>query len=725
MSHRSKSRRSSFLPVDSPWFAAGVCALLAAAVTLVFGQTVRFGFVNFGDDAWRASLAQAGNALGWVFATDGGWYPVTRASHLLDERLFGDWAGGHHVGNVVLHAGAAILLFLALRGATGRLWRSAFVAAVFAVHPLAAESASWVSARGEALSTFFFMATLWVYAKNGADRAARNGWLALPLLLGLLSGRTAMAAPFVLLMFDYWPLQRMRSPSLRETLKAAAPKIPLFVMSAAAFAAALFLGREEEVSVVVRVESAVAALGAGLWRIVYPLGLACTYPIPVEAGLWWKWLWPALLLVMITVIVWVVRRKRPYLIVGWLWYPAVVGPAFGLWVAGRSSGALADTDVSLASVGLWMGMTWLLSSVWMRGRFPATALGILAGIILVPLAWTARFQSSRWSDSETLWRHAALAVRGNTVPYRHLGFLFLEKGRPADAVIAFDLASKADQKDADTLAGLGRALLDTGNIERAVETLRAAHEARPDDSETAFQLANALFRARFTDAAILLYREVLTAQPVHAQAHNNLATVLLQRGRRAEAIEHFRKAVTAEPQGVQARNNLAAALMQDGQIDEARRELEAALEIDPNFGETHANLADVFMRDGRTADVAKHLGRAVELDRGGNAGIRNGFAWLLSTSTDDSVRDGARALKVAEEANQLVGGKSPAILLTLSAAQAESGDPTSALETARAALKMAEQQGNEEVAGTVRQAIPIYESGQPLRVGRVANDDGH
>lgn len=702
-----------------------MCVLLAAAVTLVFGPVVRFGFVNFGDHAWRTALQGAGASLGWILSADGGWHPLAKASHLLDEQLFGDWAGGHHVLNLLLHVAATVMLFLVLRGGTGRLWRSAFVAGVFALHPLAAETTSWISARGEALSTFFFMATLLVYARAAEAGNARHVWVVPPLVAGLLSGRTAIAAPFVLLMFDYWPLQRMHGAGLRDVLKAAVPKIPLFALSAAAFAVAVLCEAESGTSLAVRLESAGASLGAGLWRMVYPLALACVYPIPIEAGLWWTWLWPLLLILTVTIVVWLLRRKRPYLLVGWLWYLAVMAPAFGLWIAGRSPGAVADSDVSLASVGPWMAVTWLLASVWLRGKFPNVALAILAAIILIPLAWTARLQSLTWADSESLWRHAATAVRGNTVAYRHLGFLFLEGGRPADAVVAFDLAAKADRRDADTLAGLGRALLETGNIERAVEVLRAAHEARPGDLETAFHLGNALLHARLADAAILLYEQVLAAQPNHAQAHNNLATVLLQRGRRTEAIAHFRQAVNAGPQGVQARNNLASALMQDGQLEEARRELEAALEVDPDFGMTHANLADLFMRDGRAADAARHLGRAVELDRAGtDAGIRNGLAWMLATSRDDSVRDGKRALEVAEEANRLAAGKSPAILLTLSAAQAEAGDPASALETARAALKLAVKQDNEEVANTIRQAIPIYESGQSLRVGPATDNEG-
>jgi len=668
------------------WEVAGICALLVALVWCVFGQTVRFGFVNY-DDMFVTQTPEVAEGLtphgiGWAFThlQVGNWIPLTTLTHMMDCQLYGMWAGGHHLTNVLLHAAAVVLLFLALREMTGALWRSAFVAALFAIHPLRAESVAWVSERKDVLSGVFFMLTLWAYARYARRPESRGSYIMalVWLALGLMSKPMLVTVPFVLILLDYWPLGRFQDASqLPGLLK---EKIPFFALSGLSCVWTLFAQKGtiqplEHISLFPRVGNALVAYVIYIAKLIHPGQLAVFYPLFKEGPGAWQVTGACLLLTALTAGAWVLRGKQPFLLVGWLWYLGMLLPVIGILQVGVQ--AYADRYTYLPQIGLCLAGTWAAVD-WAGGsRHRRLALAGAGVAALSFLLVTASRQTSYWRDSVTLWTHAFDCTQDNALTRFTLGDALAQQGRPEEAMAEYREALRINPDYVNAHNNLGLALAQQGQTEEAIAEYRQALRINPDFPEPHNNLGDALAEQGRTEEAIDEYREAVRINPAFAEAHYNLGKALARQGRTGDAIAEYREALRINSEYADAHNNLGIALAQQGQTGEAIAHMEKALELQPS-----------------------------------SLSHQNNLAWMLATAPQASLRDGPRALELALKANQATGGSNPNIIHTLAAAYAEAGEFSDAVRTAQQALQMAEAQSNGALAGELRRELKLYEAGR-------------
>jgi Flp pilus assembly protein TadD len=662
----------------------GVCLLLAAITYAVFGQTLHHDFINFDDGLFVTSspdvtrgLTGTGIVRAFTRGSFGFWDPLTTLSHMLDVELFGLQPGGHHLTNVLLHITSVVLLFLVLRRMTGMLWRSAFVAAVFAIHPLRVESVAWVSERKDVLSGLFFMLTLGAYARyaDGAPRLSRYLPVMFCFALGLMSKAMLVTMPFVLLLLDYWPLNRFAGPApangatdganwwnrLSIPARLVLEKIPLLMLSLAM--GAMTILTQSRVHAVISLETfpfrwrlanALVSPVVYLRQMFYPSGLEVFYPFPTHGVPFWETATAVVLLSAISAgaVFW--RRKHPWLLVGWLWYLVMLLPVIGLLQAGAQ--ARADRYTYLPQIGLCMALTWAVAGLGLGRPDLRRALGAAAVMVVAALAACSYVQASCWRNSESLWKHTLACEPDNVLAHYNLGVTMIASGRNTEGMAEFGEALKLQPDYPDARNNLGYALFQQGKINDAIEQ----------------------------------YDAVLKSHPDNVMAHYNLAVALVQQGKRDEAITHFEKAAAVLPDDAKIHNNLGMAYLQNRRVDDAIAQYHEALILEPD-----------------------------------SVLVRNNFghlAWVLATSPDDSLRNGAKALAVARELVAQSGNNQPAYLMILAAAYAETGKFADAAKTGGLADNLALEQGNFTLADSLRAQLDLYQSGRPVRDSSLANE---
>jgi protein O-mannosyl-transferase len=646
------------------WQTVCVCVFLVLAVLAVFGQTAGFEFVNYDDNqnvsenpVVERGLSVA--AVGWAFTHTQvfNWIPLTTLSHMLDCQVFGLHAGGHHRVNVLWHAANAILLFLVLRRMTGRQWRSAFVAAVFAIHPLRAESVAWVSERKDVLSAFFFMLTIGAYVSYAKEFKVQSSKFKVLyslclvfFVLGLMSKPMVATLPFVLLLLDYWPLGRFQhAPQFLRLVK---EKIPLFVLAAGscvvtALVPGLVVTDADQLSLLQRLDDALVSYVVYLRQMIFPAGLANLYPYPPKGYALWQAGLAFVLLAVISAGVILGRKHRPALLVGWLWYLGMLFPVIGL-IQISPQAAYADRYTYLPEIGLGLAGTWAMadwSAGWKHRRLVLGGLMIVvAGVLIV----CGHRQTLYWKNSESLWTRALACTSGNYLARNNLG----------------------------------NSLYRHGGLDAAIEQYRQALEIKPDYTDARNNLGAVLFAKGDLEAAIVQYRKALETKPDYAEAIHNLGSALARKGDYDAAIVQYRKALVLKPDYVEAQNNLGNALLLKGDLAEAIDAWQKSLEIEP-----------------------------------GQVTVQQNLAWSLATTSDSSLRNGTKAVALAEQANQLSGGGNPAILRTLAAAYAEAGSYGKAGDTARRALALAVEEKNDALAVVLQKEIQLYQANRPVRQG--------
>jgi len=705
------------------WRVAGLCLALAAITFAVFGQTAGFGFVNCDDDVYVYENAKVAGGLtleglAWVFThLDCGLYhPLTMLSLMADYQLHGLHAGGYHLTNVLLHTASVILLFLVLLQMTGALWRSAFVAAVFAIHPLRVESVAWAAERKDVLAGFFFMLTLGAYVRyvRKPDSPARYLSVVAAFALALLSKPTVVTLSFVLLLLDYWPLNRFEPP--RKLSRLILEKIPLLALAAGACAMTVLaeangIAARSHVTMLSRLGNATVSCAVYLRQMVWPEGLAVFYPQPEKGYPLWTTALSLLVPALITGGVLAFGRKRRWLLTGWFWYLGMLTPMLGLVQAG--SFAYADRTTYLPQIGLYLLLTWAaasLSADWLHRR---AALGGLAAIILVALILCARTQTAYWRDSESLWNHTLACTTGNVVAANNLGNALLKKGRLDEAILCFQKAVQIKPGYAQAQNNLGNALFQKGRVDEAIVHDQEALRIWPGFAEAHFNLGLALCQKGGVDEAIVQFQEALKIKPCHAAAHYALGNALRQRGRVDEAISHYQSALQIKPDFAEAHNNLGTALRQKGRVDEAISHYQRALEIMPDNESIHVNLANAFLQKGGVGQAIAHFQSALQIDPA-DMEVQNNLAWLLATCGQASLRNGDKAVLLARRANELAGGKNPVILGTLAAAFAEAGQFADARRSAKEAITLAQAAGRREMVRELNDELRLYEAGRPF-----------
>lgn len=524
---------------------------MAGITWFVFGQTRTYPFVNFDDPEYVYEVPEINHGLtvqglAWAFThlPSPNWYPLTNISHMLEAQLYGMRAGGYHLTNVLLHTLSAILLFFVLWKSTSSLWRSAFIAAVFAIHPLRVESVAWITERKDVLSGIFFMLTLSGYlAYARRPTLIRYGIVFILLACGLMSKPMLVTTPFVLLLLDYWPLDR--ATDFRAWCRLIAEKIPLLALSAASCAVTVFAQTVAESSraplpLLLRLGNAGVSAMIYIGQMFWPIDLAVFYPRMHDQLDSWLVMIPAALIIGISLIAILVRRTHPYVFVGWFWYLVMLTPVLGIVQAGLQGHA--DRFTYLPQIGLYLLVTWTVAEVtvgWAKQREMLTS---LATVVLVALASVAWIQTRYWRDSESLWSHTIAVTKDNVFAHASLADLLLRRGRLDEAAFHCKEALKLQPRDANAHNNLGLALLQKGDESHAAAEFIETLQIDPNHMNAAANLAWIL--ATSPDPSTRNGREAveLTARVLQRAGHPNaillrtLAAAYAESGRYSEAI---------------------------------------------------------------------------------------------------------------------------------------------------------------------------------------------
>jgi len=549
-----------------------ICAGLLVSVLIVFWPTLGHEFINYDDFSYvvhnnhvKSGLTLPG--IRWAFTSTyaSNWHPVTWLSHMLDCQLFGLRPGGHHFTNLLFHAANTILLFLLLRTMTGALWRSAIVAALFAVHPLHVESVAWVAERKDLLSTFFMLITLSAYA----GYVRQPGWKRyVPVIflfaVGLMAKPMLVTLPFVLVLLDYWPLDRLemdgksRKQKLTVLKRLLLEKAPLFLLSAASSVITIFaqtsaIWNLADIPIPTRLGNAIISYAKYLGLTFWPTDLAIIYPYP-DSLCFLEMILASAVLVVISTFVFLTAKKHRYLPVGWLWFLGTLVPVIGIVQVG--SQAMADRYTYIPLIGIFIMLAWGGSDLFERFKWSAKASEIItAGFILVLMTLSAR-QVVFWKDGITLFQHTIRVTSDNYVAHNNLGIALAHQGKRDEASIHFREALRISPIYTHARYNLALNCQNEGNI----------------------------------DEAIVHYRELIRLSP-SADGRNNLAVALMARGEYEEAAEQLLKAIQDDPGNARAYNNYGVILMQKGDTDAARLQFEKSLRLDPNYENARSNLA--------------------------------------------------------------------------------------------------------------------------------------
>ena len=592
-------------------FLPGLLALL------VYWPATHCGFINFDDDLYVTANPRVQSGLtvesiksAFLVPVASNWHPVTMLSHMMDCQLFGLNPWWPHTVNVLLHALNSALVFVLLREMTGAAWRSAAVAALFAVHPLHVESVAWVSERKDVLSTFFSLLSLIFYAryaqlerekqsevisKNHASFLRRRdvcyGLAFLFLLLGLMSKAMLVTWPFVMLLLDYWPLGRARPGHMKRLI---IEKMPFFALVVAAsimtmavqqHAGAVALGGQLPFSA--RCENALISYCRYLGMLFWPVNLAVFYPLP---GHWpiVEILMAAIALTVISVVVLLLRKRYAFLAVGWFWFVGTLLPVIGLIQAGDQ--ALADRYMYIPSIGFFVLIIWGVYEMTSRWKEQTMVLSIAGTVTAFLCISTTSQQLGYWKDSETLFRHALDVTTDNYVADNNLAVVLEARGEFDEAMSRLQEAIRLKPYDVPAIFNLGNVYYATVQYDEAISEYRDALRLDPNNPDIHLNLGNAFFKKKQFDDAIAQYQEVVRLDPGNALAHNNLGEMLAKKGQTDDAISQYLEAIGLKPDYAQAYNNLGYLLQNVGRIQDAIGQYQQALRINPDYALARNNL---------------------------------------------------------------------------------------------------------------------------------------
>jgi tetratricopeptide (TPR) repeat protein len=667
----------------------GVCVGLALSLLAIvaFLPSVRNDFVNFDDPVYvydnvHVQQGFTPDAIRWALTSvEGGfWHPLTWLSIILDVRLYGLWAGGHHLTSLLLHAANTMALFFLLRRMTGAHWRAAFVAALFAVHPLHVESVAWASERKDVLSTFFWFLSLLMYVRYAEGARSRRPevevgilssilhlsslWYCLSLLLfvcGLMSKAMLVTLPLQLVLLDWWPLRRFEKvePAARTPTTVYGryralllEKLP-FLLIAAIFSVLTLqaqkaidaLPTNEEIPFRFRVGNAILSYAQYVLEMFWPADLAAYYGFP-STVLLWKVVAVAGIGLLFSALVWRQSSRRPYLAFGWLWYGITLLPVSGIIQAGGQSHADRYTYVPL--IGLFVLLTWFgheRARQASRLRL-ATGLAALAVCLCLILAWR---QVQYWRDSEALFRRILSVSEPSALAESGLGSALVARGRPDEGIAHLRQAVALAPDSSDAHSNLGAALGKKGLLDEAILHLQRAIQLKPGNAAARCNLADGFAAKGLLNEAIEEYRSALRIKSDDPLTHfnfglsltkagrldearvqfeeclrlkpdqaayNQLGLVLGMQGHSDEAAAHLRKAVKLNPDSAEAHCNLGIVLLNQAKLDEAIAELTTALQLNPKDAKGHCNLGVALARQGQLDAAIVHLQQATQLSPG-------------------------------------------------------------------------------------------------------------
>jgi tetratricopeptide (TPR) repeat protein len=604
-----------------------VAAGLVVLDLAVFAQLRGHEFILMDDGLYitknpsiQHGLTWAG--IVWAFTTGhaANWHPLTWLSHMLDIQLFGLWAGGHHLSSVALHVINTLLLFFGLQWITSAdgsptLGRSALVAALFGIHPLHVESVAWAAERKDVLSTLFWWLTIGAYVAYARRPAFwRYALVAVMFVLGLMSKPMLVTVPFVLLLMDVWPLRRS---SWVPDWALVREKLPLLALAAASTLITFLVQRQGGAVIELghlplsnRLANAVLSYGRYLWKTVWPTHLVSYYSYPIEMPLGAVFV-SLVALVALSVAVWRLAGRFPYLGVGWLWFLGTLVPVIGILQVG--SQALADRYTYVPLVGILVAAVWGLHDLAARRSIGSTLTTAAASIAVLAFAAVAYVQAGYWVNSVVLWQHAIAVMPENYMAYGALAAIRADEGKSAEALDLFTKAVNADPNFPNSHVDLGYQLMVAGRV----------------------------------DEAAVQYTEALRLNPDYADAHQSLGVVMALKGRVDEAIAHYREAIRIAPGLSTAHVSLGVALAGQGKLDEALKELLEGVRLDPAAASSWSRLGSVYTALGRSDEAISAYREAIRR-KPDFAEAHNdlGFLYYRLNRADEAIAEYSEALRV-------------------------------------------------------------------------------
>ncbi len=619
-----------------------ICAGLAILTGVVYFQALGYQFVSLDDLTYAAENPYVCNGLTWegfrwAFTTSAtaNWHPLTWLSLMLDCQFFRNDSLVCHATNILLHIVNTLLLFIVLKRATGATWRSAFAAALFALHPLHVESVAWVSERKDVLSTLFWMLTMWAYVRY-AEKKSPGRYV--PILvffsLGLMAKPMLVTVPCVLLLLDYWPLERFglvaeagknrHRPITSEYHfqwkifgLLALEKAPLFVLTSISslitFAVQRGAGVMSSVGrldVGLRVGNAFWSYLAYIGKMLWPANLAAFYPyIEVPA---WHHILAAAVVVLLTVAAFFLGRNRRYILVGWLWYVGTLVPVIGLIQVGMQK--MADRYTYIPLIGIFIIVSW---GAWdiLKRLAPAKVLAATAsGVTLTVLAIATWFQVQTWRNNFTLYEHAIKVTRGNFLAHNNLGAALKLEGRLDEAIEHWQTALKINPGHRDSTSNMGRELVNQQKYDEAIAVYNRYLEFEPQDVDMKKRVGDALLGAGRYDEAIDIYEQVLQAQPVFPEAYYSMGLALARLQREDEAVAAYEKCLEQNPDSYRAHHNLATVLTRQEKLDEAEEHYREALRLNEDYASAYCNLAVVLTKQNRLAEAQQLYEKTLQIE---------------------------------------------------------------------------------------------------------------
>jgi tetratricopeptide (TPR) repeat protein len=688
---------------------------LAMATFTAFERVRLCQFISIDDGifAARNPYVQAGltrESIAYAFtaiAPYPNWMPLTWLSVMLDSQIFGHSSTTYHVMNLFYHVLTVLLLFMVLKKMTGTVWRSAFVAAVFAVHPLRVESVAWISERKDVLSGFFWMLTMLAYIRYTQRPGIRRYLpLALAFSLGLMVKPMLVTLPCVLLLLDYWPLGRLQgkdqsdtqqlqsdtsaAPGYRKTSpgRLVAEKIPLFMLVAASCIVAYVVqqlggavGSLDRYTLSVRLNNALVSYIAYIGKMIWPTRLTPFYLHPGRYLPAWK---PIIaLLILLTVsggLIYMVRRRHDLapLAVGWVWYLATLVPVIGLVQIGPQS--MADRYTYLPSIGISIAVAWGAARLADGRRRRNIVLGISTALLLILLTLCTRTQVTYWENNLALFGHATKVTRDNCIVHDCYGNALLEDGRPDEAAFHFQKALRINPRYTETYDGLARVFVEQGEFDEAIAVCK---------------------------------KRLRIGQP-EADIYHRLGQAYYRKGDYGSAVQSFKESLRLKPDSVPIHRNLIRALVRMGNPDVVITHLTEAIRLNPNIATTHFNLASALKSKGRTEKAITHFREALRIKPNWEKPM-NSLAWILATHSDPKFRNPAEAIRIAERACELTNQKDAGFLDTLAAAYAAAGRFADAVATAEKAVQLTASDDNKQRHQAILKRLQLYKNHQPYR----------
>jgi tetratricopeptide (TPR) repeat protein len=631
-------------------------ALLLALVTVVlYWPAMRCDFINYDDpDYVTANFHVLGGLswenVKWAFSNTeqaAYWAPLMWLSHMLACQIFGLNPWGHHLLNVLLHAANTALAFLVFQRMTGATWRSLMLAVLFGWHPLRVESVAWVTERKDVLSTLFWMLTLWAYAKyveggRGGDSKSKV-WYGAALAMfvfGLMSKAMLVTMPFVLLLLDWWPLERFKNNRAWPLVK---EKIPFFALAAAASVVTFVVQKQGGAVVAVellpfdaRVGNAMISYFRYLGKMFWPVDMAVFYPHP---GHWplMEVLLAGALLCGISGLLFMTRKRHPYLLMGWLWFTGTLVPVIQLVQSGGQ--AMADRFTYVPSLGILIMVIWGVYELTRSWRFQKVVFAATGSAVIILCLALTREQLTYWQDSETLFRHALKVTENNYIAHKALGDALDDRGQTAEAILQYQEAIRIYPGFADAHINFGNALLKKGRTNEAIGEFQAAIRLRPKDAIARINIGNVLLKKGQTDGAISQYQEAVQLKPDYADAHYNLGLALVRKGQIDEAIDQYQQVILSRPDDAEARASLGIAFLKNGKTKEAISQYQEAIRLKPDYADAHFNLGNALLHQGQTAEAIRQYQEVIRINPDDtDARINLGAVLFNQGQTDAAIR---------------------------------------------------------------------------------------